>query len=284
MTTSLAPSINTAPSASVSIEKVSLRNFYANAADIEIERPSDLFLPDTWTRVFATGLQKDITLSGSHVLEVGVGTGVNLAGLLTIPNRPTDFVGTDLCNNAVRASKKLAQTYSLNARLLASDLLEDVPDTILKDRTHIVACIPQVPADIDLTACDNAAHYYNPTGSNWDKDGLGLNARLLEQVTRRAPKARVTLNLAGRPGIERLHGLFYYHGREPKLLHAQTVPQHAGTSLAPLAKKEANGHAPFEFFADAKGLQPLNASQAETRRIAQAPVFHKVYVITSTPI
>ena len=284
MTTSLALSLTPEPTESVSIEKVSLRSFYANAADIEIERPSDLFLPDTWTRVFATGLQKDKTLSGGKVLEIGVGTGVNLAGLLTIPNRPTDFVGTDLCNNAVHASKKLAAAHGLNAKLLASDLLNEVPDDILKNRTHIVACIPQVPADIDLTACDNAAHYYNPTGSNWDKDGLGLNARLLEQVARRAPKAHVTLNLAGRPGIERLHGLFYFHGREPQLLHAETVPQHAGTSLAPLARKEANGHAPFEFFADKKGLQPLNATEAEARRLVEAPVFHKVYVITSRPI
>lgn len=271
-------------------DTVHLREFYPDAGDITIERPSDLFLPDIWTKVFARGLRRAANIyndvANSRILEVGVGTGVNMAGMLTIPCPPRDFIGTDICNNAVSASGRLARDNGWNVRLIASDLLDQVPQDLLNDVTHIVACIPQVPATqtLDITQGDNFAHYYEPTGTNWDEHGLGLNAKLLEQAGKRAPRAAITLNLAGRPCIERLKNMFTHYSRSPEIVHEETVQQHAGTSLASLAAKEKAGHSPFEFFADPAGAHVLSATQAESRRVVGTTIYHKVYVVTAKPL
>lgn len=266
---------------------VQLRDFYPRARkDITVPRPSNLFLPDGWTSVLARGLSH-ITFKDQHVLEVGVGTAINLAGLLTHAfDAPSRFTGTDICNDAITAARQLADREELAAELLVSDLLADVPDTTLATVTHIFACIPQVPkpADVDLSEGDAVAHYYEPSGSAWDDFGLGLNSELIAQATARAPQAALTLNLSGRPGIERLQQLFAAHGRDAIVLHEEIVSQHAETSLEAFAALEAAGHEAFGFYSDAAAADRISATEAEERRINKRPVFHKIHVMSARPL
>lgn len=262
---------------------VQLHQFYPDAKrNLSIPRSPDLFLPDQWTEVFARGLlTRDF--SDATVLEVGVGTGINMAGLLEINNRAARYIGTDICNNAVTASRILAQDNGWDAQLIASDLLKDVPDALLQQVNHIVACIPQVPTDRNLEEGDNFAHYYKGHNSYWDQYGLGLNSDLLKQAWERVPHASVSLNLSGRPGIDKLRELFDHNQRKAQILHEEMVPQHQGTSIESLAAMEENGHEPFEFFADEDGNTPICAIEAESRRVHHEPVFHKVYVLSANP-
>ncbi len=263
---------------------VTLDQFYPDATrNIHIPRPADLFLPDQWTEVFARGILTR-AFEGKTVLEVGVGTGINMAGLLARQYPVARYIGTDICDKAVFASGILAVDNGWDVELVTSDLLKDVPDAVLQNVENIFACIPQVPTERDLSQGDNFAHYYKGTGSYWDKYGLGLNSSLLQEATKRAPQAEVTLNLSGRPGVDTLRELFSYHGRDFDVVHEEMVPQHAETSVASLAAMEGNGHRAFEFFGDKDGHEHINAGQAEQRRLNGAPVFHKIYVATAQPL
>lgn len=262
---------------------VCLDEFYPDVSrNIIIPRPSDLFLPDQWTKVFARGLlTRDF--AGKSVLEVGVGTGINMAGFLERRHPVASYIGTDICDKAVYASGILAVDNGWDVELMTSDLLTNVPDSLLQNVENIFACIPQVPTERDLTQGDNFAHYYKGTGSYWDSYGLGLNSALIKQATQRAPQAELTLNLSGRPGIDKLRELFDYHGRLGDVAYEEMVPQHEGTSVASLARMEGNGHADFEFYGDEGGHEKINAAEAERRRVDGTPVFHKIYVLTAQP-
>jgi hypothetical protein len=257
--------------------QISLRDFYSKAANVVVPCQDNLFIPDHWTKTLASGLEK-VDLANKNVLEVGVGIGINMLGLMTSESRPAYFIGTDICTDAITLSQKLADTYSLPALSLRSNLLQNLDDNFLSKIHEIFACIPQVPACLDLNTGDNAAHYYIPNGDSWDDYGLGLNAQLLEQATNRAPQAGITLNLSGRPGVEKLSALFKESGREGQIVHETIVPQHIGTSLETLAKMEGNGHGDFEFFRDAQGKESIGARIAEERRISGQDVYHKIYV------
>lgn len=259
---------------------VSLKDFYHKASNIEVPCRSDLFEPDHWTRTLAEGLQK-VNLSGKNVLEVGIGVGINMAGLMTAKNPPASFIGGDIREDAIKLSQALAKKYSLPAICQYSDLLLNISQENLEIIDQIFACIPQVPACLDLNENDNAAHYYRPDGNSWDDYGLGLNAKLLKQATERAPQAGIILNFSGRPGEKTLKTLFNECGRIPNILHESIVPQHKGTSLASLAEMEGNGHSNFEFFSDPKAKIQISASDAEDRRIKNQPVFHKIYVMNA---
>lgn len=264
---------------------VQLSDFYPDAArNISIPRSSNLFLPDQWTQVFAKGLLTR-NFEGRKVLEVGVGTGINMAGLLASFTPPRHYIGTDICDTAVSASRILAGVHGWDTatKVIQSNLLQDLPDDVLSDVDHIIACIPQVPSDKPLNEGDNYAHYYKGNGSYWDQYGLGLNSRLLKQAWDRAPQAHITLNLSGRPGIQKLNELFEYNDRFANVAYEEMVAQHAETSVESLAAMERNGHLPFEFFADPDGHAKIGAIEAERRRINGDGVFHKVYVLTTEP-
>lgn len=260
---------------------VHLREFYRQSADIVIPVDnSKVYLPDhSWTETFAEGLRR-ASLSGASVLEVGVGSGINMAGLMLAARPPRDFIGLDIADDAVYASKHVAATHNIGARLIQSDLLDAVDDAALRRVDHIIGCIPQVPRHKGEMHDDRElSDYYEETGIKEDAFGLGLVARLLDQVAERAPHAPVTLNVAGRPGEARINEMFAERAMDHKQLHCRVVKQDAGTCLASLAEIETQTGQDFRFYGDAKGFESINAREAEARRVEGTPIFHKLYVI-----
>jgi methylase of polypeptide subunit release factors len=266
---------------SPNVTLVHLRDFYRRSADIII--PTDntkVYLPDhAWTETFAEGLQK-CGLADASVLEVGVGSGINMAGLMLVPHPPRSFIGTDIADDAVTASGQVSKANRIGATLLQSDLLGALDDKTLKGVDHIIGCIPQVPRHKgEMHEDRELSDYYEETGIKEDAFGLGLVARLLDQVAERAPHTTVTLNIAGRPGEERIRDLFADRSMEPRTLHCRVVRQDAGTCLASLAEIEEQTGQDFHFFKDAGGNQEINAREAEPLRSAGVPVYHNLYVL-----
>ena len=263
------------------VTQVRLREFYKQSADIIIPTDnSKVYLPDhSWTETFAEGLQR-CALTESSVLEVGVGSGINMAGLMLVPYPPRDFIGLDIADDAVSASRVVAKANRIGATLMQSDLLSNVGDSTLRGVDHIIGCIPQVPRHKGEMHDDRElSDYYEETGIKEDAFGLGLVARLLDQAADRAPQAQITLNVAGRPGEQRINELFADRAMRHRSLHCRVVKQDAGTCLASLAEIEEQTGMDFRFYADASGYEGINAREAEARRTAGIDIFHKLYVI-----
>lgn len=275
---------------------VKLREFYENSQEILIPVIPTVFIPDGWTRAFASGLSTQVNSgawAGKHVLEVGVGSFINGAGIMTSPNAPKQFTGIDITDDSVSASRELIVQNNIPGDILIlkeekfTDVLVVPTDERIKNVSKVVACIPQVPmTEEELAAFDKnvdgggGSHAYIPDGNHeeWEPYGLGLNARLLEESAKRIPEAEVILNLCGRPSRELLQDFFDAHGRQAEFLHEEMVSQHPGTDLTSLAQIESKTGRDFEFFANRAGTEKLTASQAEERRGKQ-PVFHKIYVV-----
>lgn len=266
-------------------DSVKLKDFYQNAANIDIPCHPDLFVPDAWTKVLATGIHQ-LTLKNKTVLEVGTGIGVNAAGLMTSANAPAHYIGTDLRDEAIEISRALAKDLNLSAEFIKSNLLKSISQKKLKTIDNIFACIPQVPSTtINLKEKDNSAHYYIADGNKWDKYGYGLNANLIEQTP---DYIDLTLNLCGRPGHAIHQKLFSEFGRTATILHSAIIPQHLNTSLESFSLMEKNGHEDFEFFSDSNGKYLLTAMQAEEKRLEalekneiNGEIYHKIYVVHS---
>lgn len=275
---------------------IKVREFYQNAQDIVLVSTPSLFEPDEWTQSLASGVQ-ELNLAGKTVLEVGVGIGINMVGVMTSPNAPQRFIATDIDKRAVKTATNLAKELGLDGAVIGqSDLLASfdgrhnlnpfnpLRKTNLTAIDTIFACIPQIPRqNIDLNDKDNYSHYYKADGSHWDTYSLGLNAKLLNQTPR---ETGIALNLSGRSGLNVLTRLFKESGRPFEIVHERIIPQHLGTSLASLARMEGNGHEDFEFFADANATIPMNAREAESARLEEvkagqdhASFHHKIYVM-----
>ncbi len=263
------------------VVRIRLREFYTSAAAIIIPiDDSKVYLPErSWTKTFAEGLQK-IDLAHSAVLEVGVGSGINMAGLILSKAPPREFIGTDIAHDAVSASAALAAQHGMSARLLQSDLLDGIDGATLTKISDIVGCIPQVPRHKCEIANDREkSDYYEETGIKEDAFGLGLVARLLDQSIARAPHVRVTLNIAGRPGAERITDLFADRSMSHEIIHRRVVQQDPTTCLASLAEIEQDSGIDFHFYKDAEGKKEIGATEAEKLRAGGVPIYHNLYVI-----
>ncbi len=263
-----------------------LRRFFANAHDIEIEvDDSKVFVPDpAWSHAFAAGLQA-VNFGGKRVAEVGVGSGVNMAGLVLCDRPVASFLGVDIANEAVAASQCLADKHGMNVVLRQSDLIKAVTNKELAGLEEIIGCIPQVPVHPgDIHTAREFSDYYEETGIKEDAYGLGLIAQLLDQVKERAPHAAVTLNIGGRPSMDRIAALYADRGFNYRIVHEEMVRQEPTTSLASLAELEFRGAPDFHLFSDQSGRKEkeINASAAEKLRLAGGPVFHKIYVMRAS--
>ena len=254
-----------------------------------IELPPDLFYPgDSWARVFQRGLLR-LQLRG-RIHEVGVGAGCNALQLVTreadlvvsfsdFHSYAAELAEANICRNLDRSDWSRVLTIQGSVDLLGRDWL------VIEGLDTVVACIPQVPANgIELGIRDHMAHHYDETyyQSELHCLGLGLNDALLAQAVKAVrPGGRVVLNLGGRPGLKRLVEMFRHRGYEQvRVVYGEMISQDPTTCLRPLAKLEAQTGEGFEFFADRAGTQPINARQAETRRLAGLPLFHRVYVMS----
>ncbi len=274
---------------------VQLQEFYESAASILVPYDPDVFEPDGWTATLAKALvklQSQGHFEGKHVAEVGVGTGINPAGILSSPRAPSRFTGGDVVQDAVDDTAALIKKNNLNGIrdiwIGSSDLMANFPKERLGDISTVFACIPQLPETAksreELT--DVRSHTYKPTGQVWDKFYLGLNSDLLRQARVLVPSADVILNLSGRPGLDTLKKFFDDHGYEAQVVQKLIVQNHKGSSVAAFEEVEQRDGHVFDFFADAAGTQRITVVEAEQRRIAQnpdRPVFHPVFAIRGTP-
>jgi methylase of polypeptide subunit release factors len=267
----------------VNIIDVPLRNFYEKAANIIIPVDNDLiFLPDeSWGRTFATGLQK-CDLSGAVVAEVGIGCGINMAGLMLSDKAPREFNACDLEPASVAASQWLAKREGIEANILQSDLLSAMPDNILKNTDVIIACIPQVVRDPgEIKTERDFADYYEKRGVCEDDYGLGLIASMLDESAARAPHATLILNIANRPGGERIQAMFDRHGYTTEIVHKDIVRQDPTTSIESLAQIEKNTGIDFHFYSNPQTKEHIGAREAEDRRLSGLPVYHNLHVLAA---
>ncbi len=252
--------------------------------------PEWAFLPDQWTWAFLRGLRL-AELSG-RVWEIGVGTGMASFFLRTwFPQIELYFSDLDA------RCTELAVDNLRGGRMLGSGLqaLHGSWDLMSHERRKaplvdvVVGCIPQalLPRGERLNDRDNEAHYYDPKmypESGLHHLGLGLNEALLfrarEQAVLRTGGSAI-LNLGGRPCLGRLLRMFRDNGYRPRVLYQEVIKQHCGTCLQPFADLEAQGEH-FEFFGDREAKGSISSSEAERRRVAGDPVFHKIYVIEGT--
>ena len=236
----------------------------------------------SWSRVFAQAIQAQ-DFGGSRVIEVGVGSGLNMAGMMLSDRSPLRFTGVDISKDSIEASAELAhgRNWEKKVRLEHSDLLEGLSDKHLRKADHIIACIPQIPVrKADIGRHRDLADYYVETGIVEDQYGLGLAARLLDQVAERAPQASVTLNIAGRPGGRALKELFSSRGFVTQTLYKEVVRQEPYTSVRSLAQKEsAMKDFSFSFYEDRKATRKVDAVFAEHMREHGASVYHKLSVV-----
>lgn len=269
------------------IEEVDVKDFFPEAPSRLVPRTKELFFPDSWTQCYAAGLRKLPSLYQDFAkqvfCEIGIGTGLIPLGMRSIPGGPAVVIGSDIKMEAVEATRRLLEKAGLRngAPFIQSDLLKDYPPGCLRSIHHFAGCIPQVeaPVAMDIQQSDNSSHYYIPHGNPRDKFGLGLNDDFIAQATEHSPQASITLNLSGRPGLERLTEMFRSHGREPQVLHEVMVSQHIGTSLETLVRHERADGIPYEFYADAQGRRQITASEAEQRRLKGEASHHKIYVV-----
>ncbi|PIQ68431.1 MAG: hypothetical protein COV91_04155 [Candidatus Taylorbacteria bacterium CG11_big_fil_rev_8_21_14_0_20_46_11] len=276
-----------------------------------LDAPEWAFKPDLWSVVFLRGLTR-ISDDWNHkrIWEVGVGTGLNVMILRKLTEGCHWFLSDYDARCVPLAEENLSRfPYTLDkSHGKAPHTLHPLKGswdlvTPPSDSEHeapkvdvVFGCLPQVPAHIDRPTGDWIAHYYDPERypkAHLNALGLGLVETLLvdaKKILRTG--GQVVLNLSGRPGLDRLKSLFNKNGyrlrnltgyyRPEGVIWTQGISQHPGTSLASLAALEKSGHKDFEFFADFELWEPINAGEAEERRIAGEKVYHKIYVMAGT--
>ena len=170
------------------------------------------------------------------------------------------------CNAWLNGDEALVSRLSFGE----SDLLRQVPEAERWD--FVVGCIPQVlrgeglpeeVAQADEQALYDLSNYCAMQNVYEDHFGLGLIARLLDEVPERlAPDGRLLLNLAGRPGRAIIERMFTRRGFTTRVRVARRVRQAADTDIRPLVALEQRTRREFEFFMEAHSPEPLRAATA----------------------
>lgn len=285
------------------------------------EVPSFAFDPqDPWTETLQSGLKR-ANLAGKKVYEVGIGTGTNVAFVLSMCGA-AEVSGSDL-------DPRLAQLSEAYVAKLAPDLahrfhpvrgavsLIDSDEALARVAASqvVIASLPQVgePNDARVTAIreslsvplgedageqadDHIAHYYPWSVFDdypFNAVGLGLNEALLARVRKHAPHADVIMTFGSRIGSDVIFECFEANGFRPEKLSSQIVQQHSGTDISFFVALEKTLQGSglekefvCHFYADQEARQPLSACEALSR-IEQdplAPLFHEVCVIRGKPM
>lgn len=285
------------------------------------EVPSFAFDPeDPWTDTFQKGL-KAANLQGKKAYEVGIGTGINAAFLLSVCGAD-EVSGSDLdprlidlaeANvrslvpeyahrfNPVRGPVSLIDTDEARECVAAADVVigslpqvgEPGDARIATIREALGVPLGEGAADV---ADDHIAHYYPWAEFDqypFNSVGLGLNEALLQRVRQHAPHADVVMNFGCRIGSEIIFDCFRANGFEPEKISSQIVEQHSGTDISffialerTLQDTGLDGEFTCYFYADDAATQPLSACQAQAliNENPEASLYHEVCVIQGTPI
>ncbi|MBN8520494.1 MAG: hypothetical protein J0L77_01165 [Alphaproteobacteria bacterium] len=247
----------------------------------------DSWKPDHWTQHFVEGLTHKnlsslgIQLEGSIVCEVGVGTAYVPCRLYELGFKFQEFIGIDISEASVRDAKVTLSEKGINAQVFHSDGLGNIPESHRYKMNNVIACVPQVclPNDVDISQGSNFGNYYIPDGSSlWDDQGLGLISRVIKQTP---DHASVTLNLAGRPGVETLMNVFSDAGRTPSIIHHKIISQAQDTRLDFFVEQEKKGLMSCVFYADPYGKNKLTAVRAEQVQAEGAVIYHDLLVIAA---
>ncbi len=269
----------------------------ARREHLELLLLPSIFAPEEWGFTFLEGLLRVPAdeWAGKSLVEVGTGSGWICLALAKLTGLAR-LAGVDLNPQAAalaRCNAWLNGDEALVARLsfAESDLLGALPASARWD--FVIGCIPQVlraegfgaPADaLDPQALLDLSNYCATQDVYEDHFGLGLNARLLDEVPERlAPGGRVILNLAGRPGRGIIERMFGRRGFGTRVLFARRVKQAADTDIGPLVELERRGARPgqrldFEFFLEPHAPEPLRAETAHGWLSAGHPIWHEVAV------
>ncbi len=277
-----------------SIEVTQSVDHFFDAVVPQLELSEHVFKPDQWTKAFLKGINSVDFSDRKDVLEIGVGSGINMIYLLQKYN-DIFVIGTDIVQQALDTAKRNIQNlvgtealqrcafyYGRDLQYFGSEIGDDVSD--------IIGCIPQivVPHGVNLAEKDNTASYYDPKfyQSVFDWAGLGLNDAVLKKAHAILPiGGRAILNLGGRPSKKLLIDMFNQYQYRVDILHEEMIEQTAPTSLEPLIEVERQRNDfTFEFFTDESGKNTINADEAERRRRSGESLYHKIYVIQGTKI
>ena len=272
------------------IRTVQLREFYPHSADLSWEIDNNqIYFPDVdgWAGTMATGLQTIMpALTNKTVLELGSGSLVHGLGLITAPRPCARYIGVDIANPSICAGEATVRQFQLEDKieLFESNLLRGVPAVNLAQVDEIFGCIPQMQDHIalrdhpDLTERQKA-DLAPLMGVPEDEWGLGLPAVALNQAQMLLPEVPVTLILAGRPPQERINDLFVSRGYSYKQIFHRIGQQDPGTPLMGHVAEEQQTGMNFNYYADPKGLVPINAQQAQKLIQDNKPAYHDLYII-----
>lgn len=282
--------------------------------------PSFAFDPeDPWTATFQIGL-RNADLAGKKAYEVGIGTGINAAFLLSVCG-VTEVSGSDL-------DPRLAELSEANVAHLVPDRADcfipvkgavslfDSDEALAQVSSSdvVIASLPQVgePNDARIAAIrealsvtladgaqkqadDHIAHYYPWTAFDnypFNAVGLGLNEALLDRVHRQAPHADVIMTFGSRIGSEVIFECFEANGFHPEKLSSKIVQQHSGTDISFFVALEKTLQGSglekdfvCHFYADEEASVPLSACEALSLLEADplTPIFHEVCAIRGRP-
>ena len=276
-----------------------IARIYDGAEDLALcPEDKSVFPPDdNWTLALAaalTTLHDRGSLDNQRILELGAGSGVNMLGLFAMGHffeQPPSYIGLDLTCEAVAACERLAECHDFrdDIDLVCSNLLQNIPDFKLEGVSKVIACLPQVVWDYEAQGREpeprEFADYYVLPEQRVPEDeyALGLLARALDEIRERIPKASVVFNVAGRQG-DLSEQLFADHGfPHIEKVVSRIIPHDPLTSLTSFAKWEDQSGNACRFFADANAENSISAAEAEERRVAQAPVFHELFVVEASP-
>ncbi len=269
----------------------------ASQQRLELLLPPSIFAPEAWAYTFLEGLLK-VPLDeydGKRLVEVGTGSGWICLALAKF-TRLSRIHGVDLnphsppvalCNAWLNGDEHLVARLSFGE----SDLLRGLPEDGAWD--FVVGCIPQVlrteglpevPAEADPEALYDLSNYAALQNVYEDHFGLGLIARLLDEAPERlAPRGRLLLNLAGRPGRPIIERMFTRRGFTTQVRVARRVMQAGDTDIRPLVTLEQRTQREFEFFMEAHSAEPLRAATALGWLQAGHPIWHEVAVWEARP-
>ncbi len=287
--------------------------------------PEYAFQPDEWNHSLWGGLEA-AAIEGCNVLEVGAGPGTNVSQVLNqgvnhlylaeYDARVTKFAGEYVTQLPAKKREKITIIEG------SSNLLDFPSEALMKEVYEVVkyvfACIPQaIKPEGAPDNPDDDAHYYPAKFFDeyiFNRVALGLNEKLLAQVSERMPESRIALNLGGRVGLDTIRKMFDHQGFDSQILHQIIIPQCISTRLDFYATLEGtkifHDHylgtdQPFEceFFGDPEGQVKISAAEAEARRSSEFDrkigleregqifvpdpsngVYHNIYVVEGQPI